>query len=143
MNIPTLINMYAQSLQKALPIGQSPTGVNASPLETSNAAQSHTRKRPLDASDTQDGVIDLTKSKFKNKKLSLSRKKGSPATQFSGKQHTTAGSDDDFQDSVNNYPPKEKSSASTPSPGAYQAHSNNDDSFSDLFPIETSMVCNC
>jgi hypothetical protein len=109
--------------------------------ETSNGNYQSARKRPIEESEYDRGIIDLTQGKPKAKKLSLSRNKESPTTVLSKSQMTAQAtatdSDDDFQNHVYNYPRAQHyASAQTEK----QRPEYSDDSFSEIFPIQTVMA---
>jgi hypothetical protein len=113
--------------------------------ESPTTSQPTTRKRSFDRSDIEEGIIDLTRSKLKNKKLSLSKKKSSPVGKHTTSHAPAMDSDDDFQiSSFTNHIQDASSNTSATNVAiaspAHDPHSNNDDSFADMFPIETDVM---
>lgn len=110
--------------------------------EGSNYQNQLARKRPIEDSGYDRGIIDLTQGKPKAKKLSLSRNKESQATVLTKRQTTaqaTVDSDDDFQNHVYNYP-KEQTSFYQPGKPENQSPSDSDSNYSGIFPIQTAVT---
>jgi hypothetical protein len=118
--------------------------------ESPNGSQPLARKRTYDRSDMDEGVIDLTRSALKNKKLSLAKKKSSPMKQHTSSYLPATDSDDDFQNATFTNHNREASSNTSSNPAAaavptaspchHQHGSDSDDSFADMFPIETDAM---
>lgn len=113
------------------------------PTDSPNPGQPYARKRPYESSGIEDGVIDLTQAKLKSKKLSLSKSKPSPTSKSAMHPPQATDSDDDFQGSVHSHREShskhKQSSISTPVQNQYR--SDSEDSFSDVFPVQSIMVC--
>lgn len=93
-----------------------------------------------------EGVIDLTRSALKNKKLSLAKKKSSPVKKHTSSYPPATDSDDDFQNTTfTNHNRDAPSNAVTAavastSSGHHQRDGDSDDSFADMFPIEADTM---
>jgi hypothetical protein len=114
--------------------------------ESPIGSQPLARKRTYDRSEMDEGVIDLTRSALKNKKLSLAKKKSSPVKKHTSSYPPATDSDDDFQNATFTNHNRDASSStataavSAASSGHHQRDVDSDDSFADMFPIETDTM---